>query len=58
MPVDSLLTSTKTNLDWSKLDDILRKVSTVSSQIHYFDDDDDLNKHLLNTTEQTVYVVC
>jgi hypothetical protein len=58
MPVDTLLTSTKANLDWSKLDEILRKVSTISSQIHYFDDDEDLNKHLLNTTDQTVYVVC
>jgi len=53
----------KPQLDWSKLDETLRKVSTVSSQINYFDEDEDLNfinlnKNLLNTTEQTVYIVC
>jgi hypothetical protein len=50
----------KAQLDWSKLDE---KVSTTSSQINYFDDDEDLNfinsnKNLLNTTEQTIYIVC
>jgi len=53
----------KAQLDWSKLDETLRKVSTVSSQINYFDEDEDLNfinlnKNLLNTTEQTIYIVC
>lgn len=60
-------TSTKANikdpLDWSKLDRILEKISTVSSEIHHFDENEDFsflnsNKNLLNTTDQTVYVVC
>jgi len=47
----------------AQLDETLRKVSTISSQINYFDDDENLNfinsnKNLLNTTEQTVYIVC
>jgi hypothetical protein len=56
-------TSTKGQLDWSKLDETLRKISTTSSQINYFDEDEDLtfigsNKNLLNGSEQTVYIVC
>lgn len=53
----------KDQLDWSKLDSILGKLSTSSSQIDHFDENDDFtfldsNKNLLNTTDQTVYVVC
>ncbi|CAF1040921.1 unnamed protein product [Rotaria sordida] len=61
-----LRTSTTTNvleeqLHWTKFDEIARKVSTISTKLLYFDEDNDLNfinlnKNLLNTTEQTVYV--
>jgi len=65
--IETSSTSTKIDLniplDWSKLDETLQKISTTSSQINYFDDDENfnfinLNKNLLNTTEQTVYIVC
>ncbi|CAF3532145.1 unnamed protein product [Rotaria sp. Silwood1] len=59
-------TTTSTNvleeqLHWTKLDETERKFSTISTKLMYFDEDDDLNfinlnKNLLNTTEQTVYV--
>jgi hypothetical protein len=50
-------------LNWAKLDETLRKIPSISSKIVHFDEDDDLNfidsnKNLLNTTEQTVYIVC
>lgn len=47
----------------TKLDERLRQLSTASPKLTYFDEDVDLNfinsdKSLLNTTEQTIYVVC
>jgi len=59
----SKTTELEEELHWSNLDETLRKLSTASSKIVYFDEEDELdfinsNKNLLNTTEQTVYVVC
>jgi hypothetical protein len=59
----SKTTELEEDLHWSNLDETLRKLSTASSKIVYFDEEDELdfinsNKNLLNTTEQTVYVVC